>query len=170
MRRYVQSIRWAMRQRSGRWGAGLFALVGVGAFGWTTERAVWARAGASTLPRWEAAVVTILLWTLWTLWGLLYSACWGHRRRRSGFWVALGSGTVATAGGAIMPTVASVCAATCGGAAVGAGSLMGAGGVVILAAWMPILWIMTVGVLLVLTIRLAGRMGQSLAATGQPGC
>jgi hypothetical protein len=47
---------------------------------------------------------------------------------------------------------------------------MGAGGVVILAAWMPILWIMTVGVLLVLTIRLAGRMGQSLAETGQPGC
>jgi hypothetical protein len=58
MRRHVQSIRWAMRQRSGRWDAGLFALVGVGAFGWTTGRAVWARAGASTLPRWEAAVVT----------------------------------------------------------------------------------------------------------------
>lgn len=164
------SLRWATRQRAGRWGAVAFALAGLGVFGATVGRALWASAGQSTVPRWEAAVITGVLVVLWTLWGLLYSSCWSHRRQRKGLWVALGSGSAAAAGGALMPTVAGICSATCGTAAVGVGSLLGASAATAIAAVVPVLWIAMAGVLLMLVGRLARRIGKSLAETGQPGC
>ena len=116
--RAIHAARHLASQPSARWGALLFGGVGIAFFLATLGRALWAGHLFHTIPLWLVFVQAALLWGAWTLWGAVTMANWAARRRlqqqvRQTRSVWLGAGTALGAGGVVAPT-ALVCAASCG--------------------------------------------------------
>ena len=116
--RAIHAVRRLAPQAPARWGALLFGGVGIAFFLVTLGRALWAGHLFRTIPLWLVFVQAALLWGAWTLWGAVTMANWAARRRlqqqaRQTRSVWIGAGTALGAGGVVAPT-ALVCAASCG--------------------------------------------------------
>ena len=106
------------RQPPARWGALIFGGAGLAFFVATLGHALWAGHLFRVIPLWLVFVQAGLLWAAWTLWGAVTTATWSARRHlqqqaRQRRSVWIGAGTALGAGGVVAPT-ALVCAASCG--------------------------------------------------------
>lgn len=118
IQRLIYGGRQMARQAPARWGALLFGGAGLAFFLVTLGHALWAGHLFRTIPLWLVFVQAGLLWAAWTVWGAVTTAAWSARRRQqrlahSSRSVWIGAGTALGAGGVVAPT-ALVCAASCG--------------------------------------------------------
>ena len=156
------------QQPPARWGAGLFGGVGLAFFLATLGRALWAGHLFRTIPLWLVFVQAGLLWAAWTVWGAVTTATWSARRRwrqqaRQTRSLWIGAGTALGAGGVVAPT-ALVCAASCGMAGT---TLFGLGSLATIGVATALAawmpWLWGVAALV-----LCGLAGRSLLATAAP--
>lgn len=158
------------RQPPAQWGALIFGGVGVAFFLATLGHALWAGHLFRTIPLWLVFVQAGLLLVAWTLWGAVTTATWSaqrhlQRQARNARGVWIGAGTALGAGGVVAPT-ALVCAASCGMAGT---ALFGLGSLATIGVATALAawmpWLWGVAALTLLW--LAGR---SLLATAVPAC